>query len=124
MKLSRDTKNLNLDKDFDDIMSKIKQIGWNESNITTDSEDRRKMQISSRWSHMLKGRVESMMTLVAERSSLEEMKTLRRVCMLSSVWAKEWQYKELLSDLDDQVWRELTDDWQKFVCEKEESPAL
>ena len=34
MMQSRDTKNLNLDKDFEDIMSKVKQIGWNESTRT------------------------------------------------------------------------------------------
>ena len=53
------------------------------------------------------------------------MKALKGVCMLTSVWASEWQYRELLSDSDDQVWRDLSDDWQKFLSEKEEeSPAL
>ena len=32
---SRDTKNLNLDKDLEEIMSKVQQIGWNESTRTT-----------------------------------------------------------------------------------------
>ena len=32
---SRDTNNLNLDKDFEDIVSKVKQIGWNGSTRTT-----------------------------------------------------------------------------------------
>ena len=27
--------NLNVDKDFDDTMSKVKKIGWNESTKTT-----------------------------------------------------------------------------------------
>ena len=31
MMQSRDTKLLNLYKDFEDVMSKVKQIGWNES---------------------------------------------------------------------------------------------
>ena len=31
MMQSRDTKNLDLDKDFDEIMSKVEQNGWNES---------------------------------------------------------------------------------------------
>ena len=31
---SRDTKNLNLDKDFDETLSKVKQTGWNESSRT------------------------------------------------------------------------------------------
>ena len=32
--------------------------------------------------------------------------------------------RDSLSDLDDQVWRDQSDDWQKFLSEKEESPAL
>ena len=35
MMQSRDTKNLSLDKDFEEIMSKVKQVGWNESTRTT-----------------------------------------------------------------------------------------
>ena len=34
MMQSRDTKNLNLDKDLDEIMSRVKQTGWNESTRT------------------------------------------------------------------------------------------
>ena len=33
------------------------------------------------------------MTLVAEWFSLEEMTALQGACVLTSVWAKEWQYK-------------------------------
>ena len=43
MMQSRDTKNLNLDKDLDEILSKIKQTGWNDSTSTrrfwTQDED-------------------------------------------------------------------------------------
>ena len=35
------------------------------------------------------------------------MKALQGVCVLTSVWAREWQYKDL--ELD-QVWRDLSDD--------------
>ena len=35
MMQSRDTQNLNLDKGFEEIMSKVKQVGWNESTRTT-----------------------------------------------------------------------------------------
>ena len=31
----KDPKNLNLDKDSEDIMSNVKQIGWNESTTST-----------------------------------------------------------------------------------------
>ena len=34
MMQSRDTKNLNLDKDFDEIMSKMKQTGWTDATRT------------------------------------------------------------------------------------------
>ena len=68
--------------------------------------------------------MEGIMTLVAEWFFLELMKALQGVCMLTSIRAREWQYKDFLSDLDDQVWRDLSDDWQKYLSEKEESPAL
>ena len=35
MMQSRDTKNLNWNKDFEQIASKVKQVGWNESTRTT-----------------------------------------------------------------------------------------
>ena len=82
------------------------------------------MQNSSHWSCVLKDKMEGTMTLVAEWFSLEEMKALEGVCMLTSVQAREWQYKELLSDLDDQLWRHLSDEWQQYLSEKEESLAL
>ena len=82
------------------------------------------MQISSLGSRVLKGKMEGIMSLVAEWFSLEEMKVLQGVCMLTSVWAREWQYKDFFTDLDDQVWRDLSDDWQKYLSDKEESPAL
>ena len=34
MMQSKDTKTLNLDKDFDEIMNKVKQAGWNDSTKT------------------------------------------------------------------------------------------
>ena len=68
--------------------------------------------------------MEGMMTLVAEWFSLEEMTALQGACVLTSVWAKEWQYEDFLTDLDNQVWRDLSEHWQKYPSEKEESPAL
>ena len=64
---------------------------------------------------MLKCKTEGLMTFVAEWFSLEEMKAL---------WAREWQHKDFLSDLDDQVRRDLSDDWITYLSEKEKSPAL
>ena len=64
------------------------------------------------------------MTLVAEWFSFEEMKALQGVCVLTSVWARDWQYQDFLSDLDDEVWRDLSDEWQKYLSGKEESLVL
>ena len=30
----------------------------------------------------------------------------------------------MLIDFDDQVWTDLSEEWQKYLSEKEESPAL
>ena len=45
------------------------------------------------------------MNFVAEWFSLEEMKALQGVCVLTLVWAREWQYKDILTEFDDQVWK-------------------
>ena len=44
--------------------------------------------------------------------------------MHASNWAREKEYEGLLVDLDDQMWKILSDDWQRYLEEKEESPAL
>ena len=64
------------------------------------------------------------MTLVAERFSFEEMRALQGVRVLTSVWAREWQYKDFLSDLDDQVWRDQKYSKRKKVppCENDTVP--
>ena len=64
------------------------------------------------------------MSSVAEWLSLEDMKALQGACVLTSVWVREWQYKDLLTDLDDQVWKELSEEWRKYLSEKEERPAI
>ena len=33
--------------------------------------------------------------------------------MLTSVWAREWKHKDILNDIDDLIWEDLSDDWQK-----------
>ena len=79
------------------------------------------MQISSHWSHVLKGKIEGITTLV-EWSSLAEMKAPQGACMRTSTKARERQYEELSSDFDDQVWRDQS--WQKYLSDKERSSAL
>ena len=40
------------------------------------------------------------MSFVVDWFSLEEMKVLQGVSVLTSVWAREWQYKDILNDID------------------------
>ena len=80
------------------------------------------MKISNRHSPVLKSQMESIRYFVAQWVSLGEMKALQGVCMPTSVWARERQYEELLSDLDDQVWRDLSDDWQTISVGKRRKP--
>ena len=58
---SRDTKNLNVDKDHDEILSKIKRTGWGRKT---------KMKINNRHSPALKPQMESRLSFVAERVSV------------------------------------------------------
>ena len=68
--------------------------------------------------------MESITSFVAEWLSLEEMKVLQVVSVLTSVWAREWQYKDVLNDIDDLMWEDLSEEWQKKLSEGGESPAL
>ena len=51
-------------------------------------------------------------------------KAVLSACVGTSTKEREREYEKLLSDLDNQVWKELSDDWQRYLLEKEESPAL
>ena len=64
------------------------------------------------------------MNFVAEWFSLEEMKVLQGVSVLTSVWAREWQYKVVVNDMDGLMWEDLSEYWQKYATEGGESPAL
>ena len=64
------------------------------------------------------------MNFVAEWFSLGEMKALQGVSVLMSVRVNEWQYKDILNDVDDLTWEDLSEDWQNYVSEGGESPAL
>ena len=64
-------------------------LRWNRLGGTSrpeqqDSGNRRKIQISGLWSRVLKGKMEGIMTLVAEWFSLEDMKALKR-CLRADV---------------------------------------
>ena len=77
------------------------------------------MKINYHHSSVLKSQMDSILYFVVDWVSLEKMKEYK-----VPAWASELQYEELQSDLDDQVWRDLSDDWQKYRLEKEESPVL
>ena len=49
--------------------------------------------------------MESTLSFVAEWVSVKEMKALQGTCMRTSTKAREQQYEDPLSNLDDQVWK-------------------
>ena len=59
--------------------------------------------------------MESIVNFVAESVSLEEMKVLQGVSLLTSVWATEWQHRDNLGDIDGLMWEDLSEDWQKYL---------
>ena len=69
-------------------------------------------------------KMESIVYLVAEWISFREMKALQSACMLVSIKAREKKYEEFLSDVDNQVWKEMSEEWQQYLMGKEESPAM
>ena len=103
---SRDTENLNLGRLESNCG--VKQVGWNESVDQDNSIDEPFAQ-----SYMM----ECIATLVAEWFFFEEMKALQGVCVLTSVWAREWQ-EDILSNVDDQVCRDLSDEWANVFVRK------
>ena len=44
--------------------------------------------------------------------------------MLVSMKAREKENEEFLSDQDGQVWKEMSEEWQQHLTEKEESPVV
>ena len=74
------------------------------------------LNLSPRW--------KAQCALVAEWISLTEMKALQSACMIVSMKAREKEYDEFLSDQDSQVWKEMSEEWQRYLMGKEESPAM
>ena len=68
--------------------------------------------------------MDSIMSFVAEWFSLGEMKLLQGASVLMSVRVNEWQCNDILNDIDDLMWEDLSEDWQMYVSEGGESPAL
>ena len=112
MMQSKGTKTLNLDKDLEEIMNKVKQAGCRPRR--KDSGHNMKMKISNR-SSALKSQIEGTVNCVAEWFSREELKALQGVCVLTSVWAREWA---VLINLDDQVWKDFIGRMAKVLVRK------
>ena len=69
--------------------------------------------------------MESMVHFTAQWVSVKEMKASQSACMLVSTKAGEKECEEeLLSDPGNQVWKEMSEEWQRYLMGKEESPAL
>ena len=64
------------------------------------------------------------MHLAAEWISLTDMNELQSASMLVSMKAREKEYEEFLSDQDGQVWKEMSEEWQQYLMEREESPVV
>ena len=52
------------------------------------------------------------------------MRALQSACTLVSMKAREKEYEEFLSCQDDQICKEMSQEWQQYLMEKEESPAV
>ena len=65
-----------------------------------------------------------MMTLVAEWFSLGEMMVLQDVSVLMSFCVREWQYEDILNDIDNLAWEDSSEEWQTHGSNGGESPAL
>ena len=101
-----DTKTLNLNQDFEEVMSKAQQTGWNGSTKTKVSGQKKRKTTRDQIALRSKPQMESMMSFEAEWVILEVMKVLKVVCVLTSVWTREWQYEDILNDIDGLVWEE------------------
>ena len=65
--------------------------------------------------------MESVVTLLAEWFSLEEMIKLQEPSAIISDNFKEWQDKETLDLIGDQAWDDMTEKWTEFVWRKQQS---
>ena len=121
MTQSLDTEIMNLDKDFEEMVSKAKQPGcYGSTKKNTLLGRRRGTRSVINVALSSNPQMERIMSFVVDWFSLEEMKVLQGVSVLTSVWAREWQYKDILNDIDSLMWEDLPEDWQKNTCQREE----
>ena len=68
--------------------------------------------------------MERIMYFVAEWISLTEMKAMQSACMLVYMEVRIKQCEEFLFYQDGQIWKEMSQEWQQYLTEKEESPVV
>ena len=68
--------------------------------------------------------MEGIVYLVAEWISLTEMRVSQSACMLVSIKGREMEYEEFLSHQDGQKRKEMSEEWQQYLMDKEESPPV
>ena len=109
---SRDTKNLNLER-----------LGRHSVHCAESGAKKRKRQsCGSSWRVMNKKtrspesqpKMESTVYLVAAWISFREMKAPHSVCTHASTKARNKENEEFLSDQDNQVWKEMSEEWQQY----------
>ena len=70
------------------------------------------------------GLMESVVALLAEWISFGEMIKLRELSTLISDILTEWQDKETMESLEDQIWNEMNEEWAEYVYGESKSPAF
>ena len=68
--------------------------------------------------------MESAVTLTVEWLSHGEMIRLQGVSVLVSVNLREWQHKDTVDEIGDQVWDGLAEEWTVHMYEAGDSPAF
>ena len=68
--------------------------------------------------------MESVVALPAEWISFGEMIKLQELSTLISDILTEWQDKETMESLGDQIWTEMNEEWAEYVYGESNSPAL
>ena len=98
----------------------MKQMGGSEE----DYGHRTKVRIIKYRSPEFQPKMEGIVYLVVEWISVKEMKALHSACMLVSTKAREKEFEEFPSDQETEVWKGISEEWQKYLMGKEESLAM
>ena len=68
--------------------------------------------------------MESVVALVAEWISLGEMFKQQELSTPIPDCLREWQRKETMESLGDQIWNDFNEEWAEYVYREGNSPAL